>query len=340
MHSIDPFALWSLTLILPVHDCRACLRLLFCLLFLSPLMALASPINADQPIRVITNDWSSQIVLAHVAGGVFTHLGYEVEYSSSTSDEQWGAMALGIDHVQVEVWEGTMSDMFTRMVKARRLLDAGTHTATTREDWWYPTYVEDQCPGLPDWRALKACSALFSRDGTDTGYYYAGPWEKPEAARIRALGMNFRAEAVQQADDLWVALKQAVADQHPIVLFNWTPNWVEARYEGKFVEFPSYHPDCESDPSWGVNTEFHYDCGNPSQGWLKKAAWSGMAERWPCAYQTLQKLNFDNHTIAQLAARVDVDGLSHEVVAQEWLSENSSVWLTWLGEACSDGEGL
>ena len=127
---------------LPVHHCRVYLRLVFCLLFLSPSLALSNPINADQPIRVITNDWSSKIVLAHVAGGVFEHLGYQVEYSSTSSDQQWGAMALGIDHVQVEVWEGTMSDMFTRMVQAGRLVDAGTHTAITREDWWYPSYVE------------------------------------------------------------------------------------------------------------------------------------------------------------------------------------------------------
>lgn len=293
--------------------------------------------NADLPIRIITNDWSSQIVLAHIAGGVFERLDYKVEYSSSTVAEQWGAMALGLDHVQVEVWEGTMSDMFTRMVSAGRLIDAGSHAAITREEWWYPDYVEELCPGLPDWKALRACSALFSEDGSATGRYYAGPWEKPEAARVRALGMNFKVGPVDEADDLWRALKSASKERRAVVLFNWTPNWIEARYRGKFVEFPKHDPACETDPAWGVNPDFHYDCGNPAQGWLKKAVWSGMAERWPCAYKTLQNLSFDNLAIAQLAARVDVDGLPHESAAKEWLKQNETQWRGWIDASCAAG---
>ncbi|MGH1373360.1 MAG: ABC transporter substrate-binding protein [Cellvibrionaceae bacterium] len=296
---------------------------------------MATPQNGDQPIRIVTNDWSSQIILAHIVGGVFAELGYQIEYSSSSVAEQWGAMALGLDHVQVEVWEGTMSDMFTRMVKAGRLVDAGNHAAITREEWWYPEYVEELCPGLPDWKALKACSALFSEDGNDTGRYYAGPWEKPEAARVRALGMNFKVEPVDEADALWRALESASKQQRPVVLFNWTPNWVEARYKGKFVEFPEHAPACETDPAWGINPNFHYDCGNPARGWLKKAAWSGMVQRWPCAYKTLQRVSFDNLAIAQLAARVDVDGLTHEAAAQEWLQTNNSRWLEWIAPSCN-----
>lgn len=307
------------------------------ILLLSAGVSRASPLNADQPIRIVTNDWTSQIVLAHIVGGVFEQLDYQVEYSSSTVAEQWGAMALGLDHVQVEVWEGTMSYMFTRMVNAGRLVDVGSHAAITREEWWYPDYVEELCPGLPDWKALQACSALFSEDGSETGRYFAGPWEKPEAARVRALNMNFKVEPVDEADDLWRALEAASTQRRAIVLFNWTPNWVEARYKGKFVEFPVHAPECETDPAWGINPDFHYDCGNPAQGWLKKAAWSGMAQRWPCAYKTLERISFDNLTIAQLAARVDVDGLAHREAAQEWLDNHKALWSTWMDLSCHKG---
>lgn len=327
----------SIVLSMPVRLCSILLGI--CLLVMSS-SGLAAPKNANQPIRIITNDWTSQIVLAHIAGGVFEHLGYRVEYSSSSVAEQWGALALGFEHVQPEVWEGTMSDMFTRMVEVGRLVDAGSHAAVTREDWWYPDYVEELCPGLPDWQALNHCSALFSEDGSNTGKYHAGPWEKPEAARIRALGMNFRAETVGDANQLWQVLEQASKVKRPIVLFNWTPNWVEARYQGKFVEFPVHEPACETDPAWGINPKFHYDCGNPSQGWLKKAVWSGMVERWPCAFQTFTNFSFDNLSLAQLAARVDVDGLNHKAAAVEWLNKHESLWQSWAGESCSNDEAL
>jgi len=308
-------------------------RLLFiAMLWLNGSYAVAVP--SIQPIKVIVNDWTSQIVLAHVTGKLFEHAGYRVEYSFSTTNEQWGSLSHGIDHVQIEVWQGTMSEMFERMVEAGRIIDAGTHNATTREDWWYPLYVEQQCPGLPDWRALKKCSAIFSDENSSTGIYLAGPWEKPEGAKIRALDLGFTIKTVEQADELWVALAEAKLRNKPIVLFNWTPNWVEAIYDGKFVEFPEYHPDCETDPSWGENKHFHYDCGNPKDGWLKKAAWAGMPDRWPCAYEILTNIQFDNKTISAVAAQVDYHKQVHQQVADDWIENNQSIWQAWIPKDC------
>ena len=118
--------------------------------FFSVSLVSASPMNADKPIRIIVNNWTSQIVLSHIAGTIFTSMGYKVEYIEADTDGQWGALAHGIAHVQVEVWEGTMSKMFNRMVKEGGVVDAGAHKAKTREEWWYPDYAEKACPGLPD----------------------------------------------------------------------------------------------------------------------------------------------------------------------------------------------
>ncbi|GIS98491.1 MAG: hypothetical protein CM1200mP26_02040 [Acidimicrobiales bacterium] len=42
------------------------------------------------------------------------------------------------------------------------MIDAATHDAKTREEWWYPSYIEDVCPGLPDWQALNECAEMFA----------------------------------------------------------------------------------------------------------------------------------------------------------------------------------
>jgi glycine betaine/proline transport system substrate-binding protein len=307
---------------------------------LAVFMLCHSPVYAEQDknqqkIRVIINDWTSQHILSLVTGNIFTSIGYQVEYPFSSTNEQWGSLSHGIDHVQIEVWQGTMAEMFNRMISSGRLIDAGTHDAKTREDWWYPEYVETLCPGLPDWRALKKCAAMFSLSkSSDTGRYIAGPWEKPEAARIRALGLKFKVDRVDKAEDLWAYLKAAEQKHLPIVLFNWTPNWVEAVYKGKFVEFPEYHPDCETNPLWGVNPSFHYDCGNPKNGWLKKAAWKGMPKQWPCAYETLKNINFNNATISMLASWVDFDKLTYQAAAERWLKENKVIWQNWIPSEC------
>ena len=293
------------------------------------------PLKARKPIHIITNNWTSQIVLSKVVGEVYRTMGYPIKYLSVSTAEQWGALAHGVAHVQIEVWEGTMSDMFNRMVEEGGIVDVGTHNAKTREEWWYPEYAEELCPGLPDWKALKSCSQIFSTpESGEKGMYYAGPWEKPDEARIRALGLDFDVQVLPKGDDLWVQLEKAYKQKRPIVLFNWTPNWVESRYAGRFVEFPAYSPECEKNPGWGVNKSYLYDCGNPKGGWLKKAAWSGMEKTRSCAFQALQNINFNNGQISSAAALVDVDKLSYESAAQHWLNENEILWKSWIPAGC------
>ena len=295
----------------------------------------AAPPESSAPIRIVINNWTSQIVLSNILGRVYGVMGYTVEYPELDTHIQWGRIHRGFEHIQVEVWEGTMSKEFKRVAKYGQMIDAGSHDVLTREEWWYPTYVEEVCPGLPDWRALKKCAALFATEKTaPKGRYVMGPWEKPEEARIRALGLNFVPQAVTQADDLWVELDKAYRQRKPIVLFNWSPNWVEARYEGRFIEFPRYDPKCESDPSWGINQDWTFDCGNPTNGWLKKAAWIGMQQQWPCAFDTLLNMNFDNAMIAAVAALVDADGLSHEQAADRWMQDNEVIWKKWVPKQC------
>ena len=298
-------------------------------------LTLPSVSHSQEPIKIITNNWTSQIVLSKITGNIFQAMGSTVEYIPSSVSDQWGALAHGAAHVQVEVWEGTMSEQFNRLIADGKIIDAGSHFATTREDWWYPKYVEALCPGLPDWQALKDCAAIFQRPGSQgKGVYFAGPWEKPDEARVRALAMNFQVKVLSQGDDLWLELKKSYAAKQAIVLFNWTPNWVESRYKGAFVEFPQYNPACETEPSWGINKKFLYDCGNPSGGWLKKAVAINFKHDHQCAFDTLKNISLNNQQIASLAALVDVDNMSYQMAAEYWLNKNTPLWKGWIAQSC------
>lgn len=287
-------------------------------------------------IKIAVNNWTSQIVLSHITGKMFQQLGYSVEYIPISTSDQWGALAYGAAHVQVEVWQGTMAESFNRHVSEGSIIDAGTHTATTREDWWYPAYVEQECPGLPSWKALRECAHIFSRPNSNNrGVYYAGPWEKPDAARIRALNLNFDIVVLTSGDDLWLELEKAIKNKQPIVLFNWSPNWVESRIAGQFIEFPDYDITCEQDPSWGINKSFLYDCGNPKGGWLKKASGNTMKKQFRCAFNALKNISFSNQQLSHISALVDVDKMTYEDAANQWLDENKRIWQKWLPIGCS-----
>jgi glycine betaine/proline transport system substrate-binding protein len=303
------------------------------LLILNPSQAIEA--NTDKPIKIILNDWTSQIILSHIAAGIFKSMGYSVVLTDKSTGSQWGALQRGLGHVQMEVWQGTMEKMYTRMINKGGIVDAGSHDATTREEWWFPNYVVDACPGLPDWKALNRCSHLFQTEETyPRGRYVGGPWNKPDGAKIRALGLNFKLVTAKNSDALWEELDKAIRNKQPIVLFNWTPNWVEAKYKGQFVEFPSYHPDCENKPEWGENKKFLHDCGNPKNGWLKKVAWYQMPTKWPCAFETLTQINFNNAMLANLAYEVDVNKFTYQQVAKKWLANNGHKWMPWISPSC------
>ncbi len=295
----------------------------------------AGPPESNQPIKIAINDWSSQMVFSKVIGAIFEQMGYAVAYEVVDFRKLWGHLHRGNLHVEVEVWEGTMGADFERMVESGKVVDAGTHQATTGEGWWYPSYVDELCPGLPDWNVLNDCAELFVTPETSPkGRFVAGYWDKFDDARIRALGLNFATQTVRTIDELFVELKKAIATKQPIMLLNWQPNWVQVRYQGRFVEFPEYDPKCIDDPSWGVNTERTHDCSQPMTGWLKKAAWAGMERTWPCAWRTLRRMELSTSMMGEVAAYTDADGMTHSQAATKWMSENQHSWREWIPDDC------
>lgn len=299
-------------------------------LALIPMSALA---DSEDPVIIPIHNWSSQIVMSNVVGKIFEEIGVNVEYVTTDSQAVYESVRLGDVTLELEVWEGAFGKSFRTALDKGGLHDAGDHDAVTREDWWYPMWTKDACPGLPDWKALNDCASLFATAETgDKGRYLDGPvdWDKHARERAQSLGMNFEVINAGSAAALWAEIGSAEADKRPIVVFNWTPNFAEAIWPGEFVEFPAWVDGCDKDPSLGPNPDAAFDCGNPANGYLKKAAWDGMPEKWPDAYAVLQKVSFTNPHIAEMAKLVDFDELEPEEAAEEWLAENEDVWRPWI----------
>ena len=294
--------------------------------------------DSSDPIVIPTHNWSSQIVMSHVVGQLMEKLGNNVEYVSTDSQAVYESVRQGDVTLELEVWEGAFGQSFREALEKGGLHDAGDHDAVTREDWWYPDYVAELCPGLPDWEALNACAEKFATPETgDKGRFLGGPvdWLKHDQERVDALGMDFQVVNAGSASALWAELEAAKKRGEPIVLFNWTPNFIEAVHAGTFVEFPEYEEGCSDDPSVGPNPDATYDCQNPPNGYLKKAAWDGMEEKWPQAYELLTEVSFTNPQIAEMAKLVDVDELEPEEAAEAWLEDNGDVWQPWVDAASS-----
>jgi len=291
-------------------------------------------VESQDPIKLTLHDWSGQLINTQIMGAVLEEAGYNVELVQADYIAQFAGLKTGDLTVAMEIWATTGQEALDEAVASGQVENLGETGMQAIEEWWYPLYMKERCPGLPDWQALKACASEFATAETaPLGRYVGGPvtWGGFDEERVAALDLGF--EVVHAGTDaaLFAELESAYQRQAPIVLWVYVPHWAPAKFEGEFVEFPPYSAECYSDPSVGINPDMAYDCGKP-RGPIWKAAWSGMAEKWPHARDIVQAFTLSNEEMSAMVAAVDLDGESIEDVVNTWMDDNEARWGAWIAE--------
>ncbi|MEL6962173.1 MAG: ABC transporter substrate-binding protein [Pseudomonadota bacterium] len=288
--------------------------------------------ESDDPIKLTLHDWSGQLITTNLMGEVLKKAGYNIDYVQADYIAQFAGLKTGDLHVAMEIWETTGREAMDEATATGQVVNLGETGMQAIEEWWYPAYMKDICPGLPDWQALNDCAQEFSTPETaPLGRYLGGPvtWGGFDDERVEALEMDF--EVVHAGTDaaLFAELESAYQRQAPIVLWVYSPHWAPSKFEGEFVEFPPYSPECYADPSVGVNPDAAYDCGKP-RGPIWKVAWSGVAEKWPGAAKAIENFTVTNDEMGAMVSAVDLDGKTVEAVVADWMAANEAKWSAWI----------
>ena len=293
--------------------------------------AMAGPESTD-PIKLTTHDWTGQIVTTTIMGEVLKKAGYNIEYVQADYIAQFAGLKTGDLHVAMEIWETTGREAMDAATGTGNVVNLGETGMQAIEEWWYPSYMEEVCPGLPDWKALNACAEKFSTPETaPLGRYLGGPvtWGGFDDERVEALKMDF--EVVHAGTDaaLFAELESAYQRKAPIVLWLYSPHWAPSKYEGNFVKFPPYSVECYKDPKVGINPDAAYDCGKPT-GPIWKVAWKGVEEKWPGAAKAIKAFTVSNADMGEMVAKVDLEKKKVDDVVAEWMAANKDSWSTWI----------
>ena len=291
----------------------------------------AGAVESKDPIKLTIHDWTGQYVTTHIMAGVLESMGYNVELVTADYIAQFAGLESGDLHVAMEMWETTGKEAMDASLATGKTVDLGETGMDAIEEWWYPLYMKEKCPGLPDWKALNDCAEAFSTPETaPKGRYLGGPvtWAGFDDERAEALGLDY--EVVHAGTDaaLFAEIQSAYERKAPILAWVYTPHWAPIKFDGEWVDFPRYTPECYNDPSWGLNKDMAYDCGKP-RGWIKKVGWKGGEAKWPGAYQAIRNFKIDNATMGELIIKIDLDGQKLEKVVAQWLKENESTWKKW-----------
>lgn len=293
--------------------------------------AAAEPESKD-PIKLTLHDWSGQLITTNIMAEVLKKAGYNVELVQADYLAQFTGLKTGDVHVAMEMWETTGRDAMDEATATGLVENFGETGMVAVEEWWYPAYMKEKCPGLPDWNALNECAELFSTPETaPKGRYLGAPvtWGGFDDERVEALDLNY--EVVHAGTDaaLFAELQSAYDRKAPILLWVYAPHWAQTKFEGEWIEFPKYTAECYNDPAWGSNPDLAYDCGKP-RGPIWKVGWSGVKDKWPGAYKAIKAFNISNDEMAKMIAAVDLDGQELDAVVAAWIDENEDRWSSWI----------
>ena len=176
------------------------------------------------------------------------------------------------------------------------------------EGWYYPDYVEQICPGLPNWTALKGCEGKFATPETaPKGRFldYAQEWHPDAPQWISLLGLDFTAVNSGGEGSTAAEVKSAMERKAPILVMTWEPTWLVAEYKLKQVQIAPDDPACKKAKETKITLK-SMNCDAPPVE-IVKFANPQFKEKYPAAYKMLKAFTITNAIQGPLMKSVDVE---------------------------------
>ena len=298
--------------------------LLAALPFATGPLAAAEMGATDEPIKLAMLEWSGAQISAQLAGKVLEKAGYKVEYVTAGNYPHFTGLAEGEISASVEIWLNNVGEIFPKVLAEGKITDIGSLGLVTKEGWIYPKFMEELCPALPSWEALKdpACvSVLAAPDTMPNGRFldYPADWGSRAATIIADNNLPLTAVPSGSEGAMIAELRAAAAARTPLVMMFWAPHFILAEAEVGWIEMPP----CVED------TNEH--CIKAPD--VDKVVWSGFAEKWPAAFEILKA--FQVSTEDQQNMMLDLNSQSGTLhsVTTALVAENEAVWKPWVDAA-------
>jgi glycine betaine/proline transport system substrate-binding protein len=286
----------------------------------------------SETIVIAVNPWVGAEANAAVAQAVMSEqMGCDVELQEINESGQFPAMADGDVDATLEVWpSGHLKDAKDYIEKAGTVVDGGELGITGNIGWFVPSYVVDENPDLATWEGFKENADEFATAETgDKGRFLGADttYSIFDEAIIESLGLDLQVVYSGSESASLSALNKAYEAQEPILMYWWTPQWANAKYDLVEVELPEYTDECEAiaaeDPE-----AVGYDC-DYADDILYKAFSADLETKDSAAFEFLSNFAWTEEDQNSVALSIQEDG-DAEAAAQTWIDANPDVVQSWL----------
>lgn len=246
-------------------------------------------------------EWSSEVASTNVMAAVLEQAGYDVDLTSLSAAAMFQALSTGDADAIVAAWlPTTHADYMERLGDS--IEDLGPNLDGTKLGLVVPAYTDvDSIADLND----NADSFNGEIIGIDPGAGLMALTEEVVDTYDLELDLRSGSGATMTA-----ALSSAINNEEDVVVTGWTPHWMFARFDIKYLEDP--------ENVYGGAEQIH------------TAVRQGLEDDMPEAYAILDAFEWTPEQMGEVMLMNQEDGSDPYENAKQWVEDNQDVVEQWL----------
>nr|WP_298055764.1 glycine betaine ABC transporter substrate-binding protein [uncultured Halomonas sp.] len=247
-------------------------------------------------------EWSSEVASTNVIAAALEQAGYEVDLTSLSAAAMFQALSTGDADAIVAAWLPTTHADYMERVGGNTE-DLGVNLDGTKLGLVVPAYTDvDSIADLND----NADSFNGEIIGIDPGAGLMALSE--EVVDTYDLELNLRSGS---GATMTAALSSAINNEEDIVVTAWTPHWMFARFDLKYLDDP--------EEVYGGAEQIH------------TVVRQGLKDDMPEAYAILDAFEWTPEQMGEVMLMNQEDGSDPYENAKQWVEDNQDTVEQWLG---------
>ncbi|HZK56134.1 MAG TPA: glycine betaine ABC transporter substrate-binding protein [Desulfosporosinus sp.] len=261
----------------------------------------ATKTSENKTINMGYVNWAEDVAVSNVWKVILEEKGYTVNLKSLEVAPLFVGLNKGDLDVFMDAWLPTTHKTYWEKYKDK-LDDYGIwYKSEAKIGLVVPNYVD-----IKSVEDLKAKKEQF--DGKIIGIDAGAGIMKATAKAVTSYGLDY--EVIQSSEAaMLTALDKAYRDKKPIAITGWSPHWMFAKYELKYLEDPK--------KDFGEAEEIH------------TLANKEFTKKNPEVANMLKAFKLDDQQIGDIESLIK-DGMEPEAAAKEWVGDNKAVVDSWM----------
>lgn len=255
-------------------------------------------VGKGKEIELAYVEWDTEVASTNVIGAVLEDLGYNVNLVPLDNAVMWEAVSTGEADGMVAAWlPGTHGSQFEKY--GDQVVDLGENLEGAKIGLVVPEYMDvNSIADLKD-EANKTIT------GIEPGAGVVGAAEQSLEDYSNLSDWNVETSS---SGAMTVALKQAITNQEDIVITGWSPHWMFATYDLKYLD----DPENSFGEAETINTMVR----------------EGLEDDMPEAYQVLDQFHWTTDEMEEVMLNIS-NGEDPADAAKAWIEENPDRVAEW-----------